>query len=188
MHQRWWRSGILHLDQCMWVVRCFGCCCTIAKRRYVRRRANMDPHFLGILTSIIKNKKKFCPKVDTILNKYFAKFRGKGGDPGPSTSSGGRRRGQRRPLRREWLGGPPDARWQRREQGVRALAHPRPCTPSAAALPSCQQHSTARFGSIGSIGSMRAHGIPSLKYHHLFMNKREYYGYYRSHRIMSLSS
>ena len=71
MHQRWWRSGILHLDQCMWVVRCFCCCCTIAKRRYVRRRANMDPHFLGILTSIIKNKKKFCPKVDTILNKYL---------------------------------------------------------------------------------------------------------------------
>ena len=40
MHQRWWRSGILHLDQCMWVVRCCCCCCTIAKRRYVRRRAN----------------------------------------------------------------------------------------------------------------------------------------------------
>ena len=49
---------------------------------------NMDEHFLAILTSIIKNKAAFNPKVAAILDKYYAKFHDHSDDklaPPPST-------------------------------------------------------------------------------------------------------
>ena len=41
----------------------------------------MDKEFLAILTSIIKNKAAFKPKVAAILDRYFAKFRDKNDVP-----------------------------------------------------------------------------------------------------------
>ena len=38
---------------------------------------NMDPKFLGILVSIMKNKAAFNPPLAAIKQKYFAKFRGR---------------------------------------------------------------------------------------------------------------
>ena len=47
---------------------------------------NMNVEFLGTLTSIMKNKAAFNPKVAAILDKYFAKFHDKPGDqPVPTT-------------------------------------------------------------------------------------------------------
>ena len=50
--------------------------------------ANQDPHYLAILTSVVKNKKVYNPKIPVIHDKYFQKFRGKGGEAGPSNSGG----------------------------------------------------------------------------------------------------
>ena len=47
---------------------------------------NMDPKFLGILVSIIKNKAAFNPPLAAIKEKYFAKFRGKGKEKKMDTS------------------------------------------------------------------------------------------------------
>ena len=41
---------------------------------------NMDPHFLGVLTSIAVGKAAYNPPYEKIKAKYFEKFRGKGGD------------------------------------------------------------------------------------------------------------
>ena len=46
---------------------------------------NMDVEFLAILTSIIKNKAAFNPKVAAILDKYFAKFHDTDDEPVPVT-------------------------------------------------------------------------------------------------------
>ena len=47
---------------------------------------NMDVEVLAIITSIIKNKAAFNPKVATILDKYFAKFHDTPGDKPVPTS------------------------------------------------------------------------------------------------------
>jgi hypothetical protein len=41
---------------------------------------NMDPHYLGMLTSIVAGKAVCNPPYEKIKAKYFEKFRGKGGD------------------------------------------------------------------------------------------------------------
>ena len=41
---------------------------------------NMDPHYLGMLTSIVAGKAAYNPPYEKIKAKYFEKFRGKGGD------------------------------------------------------------------------------------------------------------
>ena len=46
---------------------------------------NMDTEYLGILTSVIKNKASFDPKLDAILDKYYAKFHDKN-EGTPSTA------------------------------------------------------------------------------------------------------
>jgi hypothetical protein len=40
----------------------------------------MDPHYLGMLTSIIAGKAAYKPPYEKIKAKYCEKFRGKGGD------------------------------------------------------------------------------------------------------------
>ena len=40
----------------------------------------MDPHYLGMLTSIVAGKAAYNPPYEKIKAKYFEKFRGKGGD------------------------------------------------------------------------------------------------------------
>ena len=42
----------------------------------------MDPHFLGVLTSIAVGKAAYNPPYEKLKAKYFEKFRGKGGDGG----------------------------------------------------------------------------------------------------------
>ena len=41
---------------------------------------NMDPHYLGILVMVGTNKSKFMPSVKAIKERYYSKFRGKGGE------------------------------------------------------------------------------------------------------------
>ena len=41
---------------------------------------NMEPHYLGMLTSIVAGKAVCNPPYEKIKAKYFEKFRGKGGD------------------------------------------------------------------------------------------------------------
>ena len=41
---------------------------------------NIDPHFLGKLTSIGVNKSRFQPSTEAIKKRYFAKYRGKAGE------------------------------------------------------------------------------------------------------------
>ena len=40
----------------------------------------MDPHYLGILVMVGTNKSKFMPSVKEIKERYYFKFRGKGGE------------------------------------------------------------------------------------------------------------
>ena len=40
----------------------------------------MDPHYLGILVMVGTNKSKFMPSVKAIKERYYSKFRGKGGE------------------------------------------------------------------------------------------------------------
>ena len=40
---------------------------------------NMDPAYLGVLVMVGTNKKKFKPTVTAIMERYYAKYRGKGG-------------------------------------------------------------------------------------------------------------
>ena len=40
---------------------------------------NMDPAYLGVLVMVGANKKKFKPMVAAIMERYYAKYRGKGG-------------------------------------------------------------------------------------------------------------
>ena len=47
---------------------------------------NMDPHYLGVLSSIAINKKAYKPSVAAIKEKYFAKFRGASSSGGASSS------------------------------------------------------------------------------------------------------
>ena len=43
---------------------------------------NMDPYYLGMLVMVGTNKSKFKPPLAAIKERYYAKFRGKGGaDP-----------------------------------------------------------------------------------------------------------
>ena len=41
---------------------------------------NMDPFYLGILVMVGTNKSKFKPSVKAIKERYYSKFRGKGGE------------------------------------------------------------------------------------------------------------
>ena len=41
---------------------------------------NMDPHYLGILVMVGTNKSKFKPPLKAIKERYYSKFRGKGGE------------------------------------------------------------------------------------------------------------
>ena len=40
---------------------------------------NMDPYYLGMLVMVGTNKSKFKPPLAAIKERYYAKFRGKGG-------------------------------------------------------------------------------------------------------------
>ena len=40
----------------------------------------MDPHYLGILVMVGTNKSKFKPPLKAIKERYYSKFRGKGGE------------------------------------------------------------------------------------------------------------
>ena len=39
----------------------------------------MDPAYLGVLVMVGANKKNFKPTVTAIMERYYAKYRGKGG-------------------------------------------------------------------------------------------------------------
>ena len=39
----------------------------------------MDPAYLGVLVMVGSNKKNFKPTVTAIMERYYAKYRGKGG-------------------------------------------------------------------------------------------------------------
>ena len=41
---------------------------------------NMDPHYLGILVMVGINKSKFKPPLKAIKERFYSKFRGKGGE------------------------------------------------------------------------------------------------------------
>ena len=61
----------------------------------------MDPAYLGVLVMVGANKKNFKPTVTAIMERYYAKYRGKGGlEEGevPQGTSGSARR--RDPARR----------------------------------------------------------------------------------------
>ena len=41
---------------------------------------NMSPAYLGVLVKVGCNKKRFKPAVQAVLERYYAKYRGKGGE------------------------------------------------------------------------------------------------------------
>ena len=49
---------------------------------------NMDPEFLAQLVMIAVNKKAFLPSLTQIKSKYFAMYRGKGGEDGEDDEDG----------------------------------------------------------------------------------------------------
>ena len=56
----------------------------------------MDPAYLGVLVMVGANKKNFKPTVTAIMERYYAKYRGKGGlEEGevPQGTSGGEEAG-----------------------------------------------------------------------------------------------